>query len=304
MLFITSVFFFFILGAFAGSPELEKVEFMETETNTIELGAFDGLVKLKSVEISTNPLRSVPVGFWFSKLKNLAAIRLYENQLTTIPEDLFMELPNLEEISLQGNRISALSPNLFPHKGKLIKLILDSNLLTSLPEEYFVGFPKVKLLTLRNNQLTSLPPVLFGEMPKLTELSLQQNNLTNNDLQTLSGDVFDSLTKLKKLDLSNNPWQCDCNLIDFYHWIKTNADKLTPKVHCEYPEHLKGQEITLLNEDQLVCPTLPPTTTTLPTTIPTTVQTTKPTTTLTTTTLDACKAPWGSNIFCCFYSPM
>uniref|UniRef100_A0A3Q1F298 LRRCT domain-containing protein n=1 Tax=Acanthochromis polyacanthus TaxID=80966 RepID=A0A3Q1F298_9TELE len=192
-----------------------------------------------------------------------------ESQIKTIPK---ASLPNLKEIGLYGNKITELPPNLFPHKDKLNKLLLDNNLLTD--------------LKLKNNQLTSLPPVLFGEMPKLTELSLQQNNLSSlptgifsplkkwlstlklahNNLQTLPGDVFEPLTKLKKLDLSNNPWSCDCNLVDFYSWMKANADKLTNKVVCQHPEHLNGMEVISLVEDQLICPTFPPTTTILTTT--------------------------------------
>uniref|UniRef100_A0A3Q3BSF9 LRRCT domain-containing protein n=1 Tax=Kryptolebias marmoratus TaxID=37003 RepID=A0A3Q3BSF9_KRYMA len=207
------------------------------------MGAFEGLVNLRTVEISNNPLTSISVGTF------------------------------QDEIALQGNKINELPPNLFPHKGKLSKLSLENNLLTSLPDKYFVGFMKLKTLTLKNNHLTSLPPVLFGEMPRLTELSLQQNNL----------NVFESLVKLKKLDLSHNPWNCDCHLIDFYQWMKSKSSILSTEVTCEYPEHLKGTEIISLPEDQFICPTPTPTTT-KPTTTPLTT-TTLPTTTLTTTQL-------------------
>ncbi|KAK5608752.1 hypothetical protein CRENBAI_020714 [Crenichthys baileyi] len=56
-------------GAFAGNTELEKVEFMATNTTTIELGGFDGLIKLRSVEISNNPL-SCPVSVFPAALQS------------------------------------------------------------------------------------------------------------------------------------------------------------------------------------------------------------------------------------------
>uniref|UniRef100_A0A3P9PLU9 LRRCT domain-containing protein n=1 Tax=Poecilia reticulata TaxID=8081 RepID=A0A3P9PLU9_POERE len=268
---------------------LVDFSFMDTETNTIELGGFDGLVKLKSVEISSNPLRSVPVGL-FKDNSNLETIILKFNKLVGLEKGLFDGLTNLVDLQLHGNEIELIEDQTFDELVNLKKLNLGKNNLTSVSTSWFSKLKNLAKLDLSKNYFLNLSPDYFEGPEKLTEINVQGNminsldgqlfenlqfvttiKLANNDLRTLSGDVFDSLTKLKKLDLSNNPWQCDCNLIDFYHWIKTNADKLTLEVHCEYPEHLKGQEIKLLNEDQLVCPTLPPTTITLPTTIPTTL---------------------------------
>uniref|UniRef100_A0A3P9LIL9 LRRCT domain-containing protein n=1 Tax=Oryzias latipes TaxID=8090 RepID=A0A3P9LIL9_ORYLA len=235
--------------------------------NSWDRPSFEGLVNLISIEISNNPLSSIPVGVFadvsnletlilkfnklsglqnglFEGLGKLRDLQLHENKIQVIEDQVFQGLDNLEKLSLAKNNltsITSLPPNLFPHKNKLTKLYLDNNLLTGLPEGYFVGFPKLKVLTLNKNKLNSLPSVLFGEMPKLTELSLH-----------------------------NNPWHCDCNLKDLHEWIRDNSEKLKPPVVCEHPELLKGQEIRSLRDDQLICPTLPPVTQLIKTTIPTT----------------------------------
>ncbi|KAK1896739.1 Platelet glycoprotein V [Dissostichus eleginoides] len=172
------------------------------------------------LQLAKNNLSAVST-HWFSNLNKL----LYENQLTSVPEDIFQNLPNLKEIGLHGNKIAELSPNLFPHKDKLNKLLLENNLLTGLPEGFFVGFPQLKTLTLQKNKLTSLPPVLDADLfEKLA--SVVTLRLAHNDLHTLPEDIFDPLLKLKKLYLSDNPWRCDCNLIPLHLWIKANSDKI------------------------------------------------------------------------------
>jgi Leucine-rich repeat (LRR) protein len=87
--------------------EFQKIEFLKLEWNrieNIEPEAFQYLIKLK----------------W---------VRLYRNNLKTLPNRLFGNNPALEYIDLERNQINAIHPNFFDGLEKLVtKTELSSNL--------------------------------------------------------------------------------------------------------------------------------------------------------------------------------
>ena len=76
-----------------------------------------------------------------------------DNQLTSLPENLFSELTHLDAIDLRYNRLTSLRPNIFRGLVNLKKLYLSGNQLTSLPEHIFDGLNNLRILDLSRNQL-------------------------------------------------------------------------------------------------------------------------------------------------------
>jgi len=107
-----------------------------------------------------------------AKEKNLTALDLNNNQLTTLSTEI-SQLTNLTT------------------------LYLSSNLLTTLPTEIF-QLTNLTRLYLNGNQLTTLPAEIF-QLTNLTTLYLSSNLLT-----TLPTEIF-RLTNLTALYLSSNP---------------------------------------------------------------------------------------------------
>ena len=102
-------------------------------------------------------------------------------RLRTLDISDFAYLPNVAHIDLSGNDLESLPPRLF-HGVGLRYLDLSDNKLTSLPADLFAGIPTVNT-TVGNSLL------------------LNGNSLTDTGLP---GRIFDPLTHINALDLSDN----------------------------------------------------------------------------------------------------
>jgi Leucine-rich repeat (LRR) protein len=88
--------------------------------------------------------------------ENVILIKIYDEYLTSLPENMFAKFTNLQVLKLSGNYITSLPENIFKYNKQLQVLYLDNNELISLPENIFDNLEKLKDLQLYNNNLTSL----------------------------------------------------------------------------------------------------------------------------------------------------
>ena len=88
--------------------------------------------------------------------------------------------------------------------SNLTLLTLIGNNITSLQEQDFTSYPLVTQLGLSDNQISEIDPTTFTNVRNLTSLSLASNHLTAD---VLNSGVFDGLTQLKHLTLSDNMLQ-------------------------------------------------------------------------------------------------
>lgn len=78
--------------------------------------------------------------------------------------------------------------------------------------------------------------------------------LNGNLLKTLSERTFYNLHHLKQLDLSNNPWECDCRIFWLKNLINNSLDKSIPIPKCDSPINLQGKYVTELDlSDDFQC---------------------------------------------------
>lgn len=70
-------------------------------------------------------------------------------------------------------------------------------------------------INLANNYLESLDGAQLP--PNITQL-----NLSNNKLRRIPGSMFENQFNLKQVSLSGNPWECDCDALEFKKWITFN----------------------------------------------------------------------------------
>nr|VZI43682.1 unnamed protein product [Spirometra erinaceieuropaei] len=151
---------------------------------------------LQVIDFSCNNLTRVPRGL--ENASGLLVLNLSENQLTAIPEELFVQCTNLMLLDLSDNQLQTLPAHL-RRCSSLQQLILSRNPLQHYPLRAVAAIKHLQVLHLSNTQrrLDNIPSEL-DRLEKLVDLDLSENQLNR-----IPEPVF-QLRSLRKLDVSRN----------------------------------------------------------------------------------------------------
>ena len=160
---------------------LQNISFRGNPLGFVEKMSFTsfGYGKLEYLDLSRCAIRTLQ-HLALDNLSNLRFLDLSHNELITFDPDSVTGLFKLERLDLSFNKITR---------------VVDMPLLHSL-----------RVLNLGNNEIVSINDNSFSHVQNLRNLSLKNNRLQSlNPLQI-------PWAKLSKLELSGNPWQCDCGM--------------------------------------------------------------------------------------------
>ncbi|XP_068166922.1 nephrocan-like [Antennarius striatus] len=196
---------------------------------------------LQELSLSHNLLSRFPRGL----PPSLKSLLLQENLITYITSGVLQQLRNLTRLDLEDNRIRAIQPGAFQSLIKLQVLILKGNKLTSLPLNLP---PSLTRLDLSANCISVL------DLPSLSALvNLQVLQINSNCLRSVPESAFDGLPRLRSVDLANNLWVCQCDILYLYRWLLIGRVSMTTDLLCTEPTHLAHH--LLLNLSVMsICP--------------------------------------------------
>lgn len=217
---------------------LKRVILSHNKISKIVKNAFGNLSYIEELDLSFNELQSPALKPYvfrgkyspdeYEPIVTLKILRLSNNLLHYLDDDLFEHTQHIQQLYLDNNPIEVIHPNMmaaFSDIADLEVLDLSRCELYDLPSAIFQPFKKLKFLNLEGNLFHKIPRKALKHAQSVKELSLDDNpvddlddensfpimanleklNLTHiASLKMIGKGAFGGLPKLSELHISNN----------------------------------------------------------------------------------------------------
>ena len=250
-------------------PNIHFLLLQNNRISSLRKGMFEGLSKLKGLDLTENPIYYIEPGTFqsmhslqtlyvqgsihleelhngtFRGMRNLLHLKLNNNQIKNVHAKAFHGLRRLETLELNGNRIGGSvynrdGWNVEFETSNLKYLDLGNNRINGLPSRVIATQPKLQNLILHYNRISSLDSDTFTFSKQLASL-----DLAYNDLMELDHTHLQHLDRLQSLSLAGNPFLCTCHMKDFIDWLKLAKLQLdsSDDHRCLGPVELRGKRL-------------------------------------------------------------
>lgn len=226
-------------------PNLERVYLNNNSFTTLSHLRLSSLPQLEILNLDKNRLRKIE-GHALDSLENLRSLSLAANRIQQIFSNSFESLHELRTLTLQQNLLSAVPIGAFYPLRHLNHLFLSQNLLATVEERTLYGLRELKVLSLSMNQIATIHRRAFSYLTSLERLYLNDNRLRHLENTTFRFQYRpDDADKLYAIDLSDNPWACDCSLSWLAAWLKTHESQMAnlDRTLCDLSDKPLGQSL-------------------------------------------------------------
>ncbi|KAI8489073.1 hypothetical protein Bbelb_332970 [Branchiostoma belcheri] len=247
-------------GTFNATPQLQSLYLQYNQLTILRSDMFAGLDSLQELTLSNNNIHSIETGA-FNATPQLQWLYLNNNQLTSLRSDMFVGNGTLETLYLYNNNIRSIEPGTFNTTPTLRDLRLQYNNISNI-DATFANLP-LRYIDLSYNGISTFPlealsnvdTTIASEFSQPLDLSKPFGLYLNfNQMETLPSAAYDILASLlTAVDISNNPWQCDCRMLPIKLKM-TGFPDFEKQIRCAGPEHLEGKSVLLVVEtEDLIC---------------------------------------------------
>ncbi len=184
-------------NVFESLGSLEELYFFGTVLQAeINAKTFKPLKMLKKLEFTATDLTSIPENY-FIELKTLHSLEFSNSpSLRTLSPNAFRGLSNLESLTIANASLEVLSPDMFANLTALKFLTLNGLGLTEPPHDLLKHLPRLQGFWMCYGKLTNLSEDFFQYVPHL-----QRIGLWHSSLNSLPEDIFRNLIDLQYLSL-------------------------------------------------------------------------------------------------------
>ena len=228
-----------VKDSFVSLNELEILYIRKCELRTVELGAFNGLIKLRYLIMSSNKIGEILPGT-FENMSNLEYLDISYNKIKDLNSTMFSGLEafngftKLTHLLIWGNKITEIRSGTFNNMRCLEYLDLSNNRIEHLDSAVFSGLVNLKYVNLKANKLGYRHPHTFLAILNIIRLCAKKNDIpiianhrqfintndlsqpdrTSCNINSLSVETFANVSALETLDLSyNNLTSIDINIL-------------------------------------------------------------------------------------------
>uniref|UniRef100_H2Y4T4 TIR domain-containing protein n=1 Tax=Ciona savignyi TaxID=51511 RepID=H2Y4T4_CIOSA len=212
-----------------GLPRLESLDLSANPLHdflaSVHSAAFSDVPSLREIDLSNNNLQRQASLYnqarYSALLTNitLRTLDLSYNRIAAFPTDWLRHLIHLEYVDYSGNRVlhSPLNAGMF--SGLKVKfLFLSKCNIRQISSSAFNGSTHMKVIDLSWNKISMIPGSLFRHNPMLEVI-----NLRGNRISQMEPAAFAFLAHLRSLDVQNNRFLCDCDIVPLQQWIIENT---------------------------------------------------------------------------------
>jgi hypothetical protein len=223
---------------------LPTLKLLDVSDNQIHITAYDAGARfwgfaLFEVDLSGNRFFFFKsFSQWLAQSVTQKIEHLYtdDSDLSLVHESIFLthfgELTSLKTLSLAHTLISSITPKMFEAFTNLTTLDLNKNAITHIPDGCFDSLTHLKYLFLSSNAISNVQATAFSEKTR---------------------------HRLHKLILSNNPFKCTCELLDFRDWYLKDSSHIfsgsvSDSYDCTTPDGTKQrlESFTMVHQAYLV----------------------------------------------------
>lgn len=265
-------------GAFDGMPNLKILYLDDNILTRVPSASFVPLSKLAELYLGINSLVYISDNS-FELLPELTKLDLHGSLLTNLTEGSFRGIEQLKILNLADNRFSRIPTEALSNLSRVEELSIGQGEFEVIPAYSFIGLKHLKRIDLTGS--TKLKVIKDGAFTKNVNLRtvtitsnrqlgviegnafvglafLRHVNLRGNSLTTVFESWF-SWNELDLLDISDNPINCDCEVVRVVQNIfPSNKAFLLNNTMCASPDALRGLPLSDVSFDMLGCAYLNP----------------------------------------------